>query len=106
MQTVPTKETIENNVGEQQKSKNTRISKLTKLSDTYFGDYTLWKTTQNLKRPKNAVPLIKVRDGTLAKNSSGEASAFVKPLSQEILPKQEKPTYQILHISHRLGNRF
>lgn len=63
------------------------------LSATEITDYSLWKATKYLKRPKQYSPPLKNIDGSWAKSSNEKASAFAKHFLTVFQPFPLDPTY-------------
>ena len=67
--------------------KNETISKyLLGLSEQKDTEYSLWKATKGLKRPKMHVPPIKNTDGTWAKSDQQKAALFANHLEETFQP--------------------
>ena len=65
---------------------NTYLQELTNDSST---DYSLWKTTKNLKTPILQIPLIRQEDGSWAKNNEQKAKIFANHLEKTFKPQGE-----------------
>ena len=59
---------------------------LSNLSDDKETDYSLWKATKFLKRPKNHIPPIRKEDGGWARESAQKAELFAQYLASTFQP--------------------
>jgi len=61
-------------------------SYLSGLSETDDTDYSLWKATRRIKRPREHVPPIRKVDGTWARNEKDKADVYAQHLESVFQP--------------------
>ena len=66
-------------------------------------DYSLWKTTKNLKRPIMQTPPIKNADGTWARNDDQKAERFAEHLEKTFQPNEGCDLYPLPEIVEQEG---
>ena len=67
--------------------KNETVGKyLSSLAPTKDSDYSLWKATKGLKRPKTQIPPIKTNDGKWTRSAKDKADLFAEHLEETFQP--------------------
>jgi len=87
--------------------KNKCFSDFTKnLSSTEDTDYSLWKATKYLKRPKQHVPPVRNIDGTWAKSNVEKAASFARHFTEVFKPYPQNPQMDDGEIHDYLDSPF
>lgn len=71
------------------------------LSPTETTDYSLWKATRRIKRPRQHIPPIRRKDGTWARNNEEKASGFAEHLEDVFKPFDSELTLEEENEIHR-----
>ena len=75
--------------------KNETVCKyLSSLAPTKDSDYSLWKATKGLKRPKTQIPPIKTNDGKWARSAKDKADLFAEHLEETFQPLGRQTSYE------------
>lgn len=75
--------------------KNETVGKyLSSLAPTKDSDYSLWKATKGLKRPKTQIPPIKTNDGKWARSAKDKADLFAEHLEETFQPLGRQTSYE------------